>query len=67
MMRPNGLRVSRRLKGIASIDRGHILLLLTVKMAPIQPVGSTRLFGRIAASGSTRPAFIWPDWNLASR
>ena len=43
--RPNALRVSRRLEGITSIDREGVFLLPAAKMAPIQPVGYTRLLG----------------------
>ena len=41
----NGLRVSRRLEGITSIDRESVFLHLAAKIAPIQPVGYTRLLG----------------------
>ncbi len=45
LARPNGLRVSRRLEGTPLIDREGLFPLPAVKIAPIQPVGYTRLFG----------------------
>ena len=47
-LRPNGLRVSRRLEGIRLIRREGLFLLPAAKIAPIQPVGYTRLFGGLA-------------------
>jgi hypothetical protein len=38
-VRPNGLRISRRLECTTLIDRKTSFLLLDAKMAPIQPVG----------------------------
>jgi len=45
----NGLRVSRRLERITLIDREGFFLLPAAKIAPIQPVGYTRLLGGTAA------------------
>jgi hypothetical protein len=39
------MRVSRRLEAMTPIDRETLLLLLTAKMAPIQPLGYTRVLG----------------------
>jgi hypothetical protein len=43
---PNGLRVSRQLEEITSLDRECLLPLPDAKIASIQLVGCTRLLGR---------------------
>jgi hypothetical protein len=45
-LRPNALRVSRRLEGTTLRIGKAFLPLLAAKIAPIQPVGCTRLLAR---------------------
>ena len=47
-LRPNGLPFSRWLEGITFIDPESLFPLPDAKIAPIQPVGCTRLLGRTA-------------------